>query len=222
MSKNEGDRLDVNTAGRVVEREHPFGVPFRDNLQVIAANPEAYDSAEQLLDDIYTKYLQSRYAIYTYGRDWVLARPSTYVTLFALPLEWLRHKRQRLMVDTIPDYLDRTTPLYTFGLGSGIWALIDSDFDFAFGLCTSDEQVASKVFKDHPKALCFTFDRWAERIANEMQTSDEMPIGFYRLDQVISQNYKYKVLIQLSFYTRRIFPEPTKNDVLVIREMPTL
>jgi hypothetical protein len=117
----------------------PILVSKRDNLQVIAVNPEAYDSFEQLLNDLYTRYLRRRYAKYTYGRDWVLARPSIYVTLFALPLEWLRYRRQHLLVDTIQDYLERATPLHTCGLDSGIWAIIDSDFDVAFGLCTSNE-----------------------------------------------------------------------------------
>jgi hypothetical protein len=214
VAKNDGETLDLYTAGHVVEWEHGFGDPFRENLQVIAANPHSYDSLEQLLNDLYSKYLRQRYTEYTYGRDWVLARPSTYVSLLALPWQWLLHKRQRLLIDVIDNYLERSTPLHSYGLDRNVWAIVDGAFDSAYGLWTSNDHAIAKVFNDHPKSLSFTLRR-CQRSKPRRSTSAGFPTGFYRLDQLNPDTYAHKVVIVPGH-----FSDPHDDDVLVIEEIP--
>lgn len=191
MSKNEGEKLDVYQSAWVAGRMEPTG----DNLQVIVVNPLAYNSFENLLDDLYTRYLRQRYPIYTYGSKWVIASPSLYVTIFALPLEWLRFKRKRLLVDVVHDYQERSTPLHTYGLHNKVWAIIDSDFEVGFGFCTS-ETIAFKVFNEHPKRLRYTLTQW---ISGTDMRDKTIEAGVYNLEKINRNDFKYQVLIAPDF-----------------------
>lgn len=220
MAKNDGAPLSVEEAGQVADWAHPFGEPLRRTLQIIVADPNVYDSLEPLLDDIYTRYLRHRYEKYTYGRDWVLARASTYVTLFALPLEWLRYKRDRLLVDVLPDFFERLTPLKRFGAKRAhgrptIWAIVDANFDPSFAVCTSSDTVADLVFDQHPKGLSFNLERWT-RLTD---TAQAVPIqtSFVDLEQIDSETFKYRVLVQPEDFHGTI-----AGQALVIQDAPAL
>jgi hypothetical protein len=211
MAKRDGEKLDIHFAAHVAEC--PFGQTFPDNLQVIAFNPDSYSSLEKLLDDLHLQYLRMRYTPYTYGRDWVLARPSSYVSLLALPWQWLLHKRQRLLIDVVEGYTERSTPLSECGADQGIWAIVDSGFDAGYGLWTSNERAISCVFNDHPKELYFKLRR-CQRVTSSSR-SEGVPTGCYRLDQLDPVAYKHKVVIVAD-----CFGQPSDCNVLMIDEIP--
>lgn len=190
MTKNEGDKLDVDSLTLNGWRKRNR---VGNNLQVIVANPQEYDSFEVLLDDIYTHYLHRRYPIYSYGCNWVIASPSDHGALFALPLEWLRYKRKRLLVDTVPDYRERSTPLKTFGLCSRPWAIIDSNFEVGFGFCTSDASIADSIFAKTSKNFTYTI----RQLLMGVDSRDEpREVGAYDLDEVNPGDYKYQTLVK--------------------------
>lgn len=220
MPKNDDKPLSVREAGHVTDWARPFGEPLRRTLQIVVADPDVYDSLEPLLDDLYTRYLRHRYDKYTYGRDWVLARASTYVTLFALPLEWLRYKRDRLLVDVLPDFFERRTPLKTFGVKRAhgraeIWAIVDGDFDPSFAVCTSSDTVADSVFDQHPKSLAFNLERWT-RVGGTARAVS-VRTSFVDLEQIDPENFKYRVLVQPEHFRGLI-----AGQALVIQDAPDL
>src|SRR5262249_37847457 len=133
-----GSGVGVHTAGHLADygdRALPEG------NQVVAAKIIDYSSVEELLYDLYTIYLRDSYKPFTYGKDWVLAKASSYVTLLALPWQWLQHKRTRRLIDVIPQYTSQVTPTTTFGLQPslywgrrGVWVVLDREFEQACGL----------------------------------------------------------------------------------------
>jgi hypothetical protein len=199
MPKKGQSGLDLNMAGHIVDHELRFEKRLREDLQVVATNPDSYASFEELLDDIYTRYLRVRYEPYTYGKNWVLPKPSVYVSLLALPWEWLRHKRGRLLIDAIPHYLERATPLQKYGFRSGahwrtvVWAIVETGFEPASGLFTSDQRAVDQAFDSLTKSLAFTLDRCKH--ATGTAISGKLPTGVYKLDELDPEHYSYKLVV---------------------------
>ncbi|WP_437935319.1 toll/interleukin-1 receptor domain-containing protein [Sorangium sp. So ce341] len=183
--------FNLNVRGaRSVHRGIHFDQYIPDEIEAIAANVDAYPTFEDFLDDLYTGYLRARFEPYTYGKSWILAKASDYVTLLAVPWEWLHHKRARPLVDVIPNYFDRSTPLREFGLGVNSsravvnhWAVLDSGFEKSYGLFTSSERVLEQAFYPLTKKLLFSLRR----------------AHVSRLQDVKPADYKYKLVVSLSF-----------------------
>src|SRR5262249_43179430 len=137
------------------------GLP--DAFQLLAINPNAYPCFEELLNDIYTGFLTRRYGPYTYGKEWVLGKASTHVTLLAVPWVWLREKRAKALIEVIPDYLARRTPLQEYGFGQPgrggppVWAVVDQGFEEACGLFTSENRIGEEALSSGSmKGFSFT------------------------------------------------------------------
>jgi hypothetical protein len=181
-------------------------------LHVLAVNPDRYETLEALLNDLYLRHLRERYAEYTYGRDWVLARVSPYMTVFALPWEWLRHRRERLLVDVIEDYPSRRTPLQEYEFGSGLWAVIDVGFETSFGVWTPHRRVKKMVFTN-PKLALFTLGRIGNKTSQPLGSAVPNPLR--SMDELNPHDYEHKFIIR---------PEsvrtPFGGDVLVVDAEP--
>jgi len=213
ITKQVGESLDLATAGDIIDHGLLFDRALPPNFQVIAVNPAAYDYFEAVSDDIYAGFLTGRYSPYTYGRDWVLAKASIYVSLLALPWEWLKHKRGRPLIDVIPHYPKRRTPLNGYGFdSSGVWAIVDQGFDNACGLFTSDNSIASQAFDPHTKELAFTLGRHRDRLRKPRQGNSG--VGELSLDEVDPQSYEWKLVIAPDIPFRA--SELARNAVFVI------
>lgn len=221
---NEGSNLSVDAAGEV-ELRHRLEWDSRLSYQVIAVNSSKYDTLEELTDDLYTGFLRSRYSKYTYGRDWALVKASSYVSILALPWEWLRYKRERLLVDVIPDFHSRRTPLTEFGFGFGdhfdgtarIWAVVDAGFEQAAGIFTSDEEVSSEAFSWLTKGLSFDLDRCKRRKNKTTPTEGGTPSGVYKLSQVEHLFFKFRlVAVHKEFGRRELGREAKRSDTVYV------
>jgi len=219
--------LDLRTGGRIFGfdsfgRFDSFGERFGEKLQVVVINPDRYPSFEELLHDLYIHFLRAKFKPYTYGKDWVLARVAPFVNLIAVPSMWLKHKRKKLLIDVIPDYLQKKTPLKEFGFASkssmqdrGVWAVIDEGFDKAFGLFSSNEALASLVFDNKTKSLYFILNRYLE--LGSPSTSNQLGDGIYSLHAVNPIEYRYRfVIVPDYFYGDKEVPE---DAVLVVNNM---
>ncbi len=171
-----------------------WGSTYPD-YEIIVANTAVYHSMEDLTDDLYARYLQDRYAPYTYGRDWVLARSPDYATLLAVPWEWLRYRRQRLLIDVVDGYTERSTPLRAYGIGAKphgqrrgkitTWTVVDEGFDRAYGVVTSREDLWLDIADKDAKLLYAT-------MGNSGDGSRVKIRGFNEVDPA---NYKYKFVV---------------------------
>ena len=223
IARDSQQRLDVHAAGEAVTR-NMFGHPLPDTLGVIAVNNSAFECFEELLECLYTTCLRDRYSPYTYGRDWVLVKASTYVALLALPWEWLRHQRSLRLIDAVEGYRARMTPLHAYGIGAttpkagGTWAIVDGGFERGCGLFTSDRDVLAQAFAAFTKGLSFTLDRcWVPHPAPS--NPGEIPTGVYPLEDVNPDAYDFKlVTIPFGFGIQGTLPE---TPVVVINKMPT-
>ena len=70
-------------------------------------NLKEFTCIQELLHDIYTEYLSDAYAPYTYGKDWILCKPSHYASTFASPWSWLIGRRERLLIGTDPLFFSK-------------------------------------------------------------------------------------------------------------------
>jgi len=206
MPKEDGGRLDLFTAARA-DHAVTFGRDLPERLEVVAVDPSAYSTFEALLHDVYTEYLRARFNPYTYGRDWALVKASDYVSLLALPWEWMRNKRDRPLVDVIPNYVRRETPLAAFGLGmkpqwhpQSNWAIIDSGFERACGLFTSSSTVAKKAFDPVTKGLSFQLRRCDKK----------------RLADLDPARYEYKLVIVPDRFSMGDANEPLPSDTVFV------
>jgi hypothetical protein len=199
FAKHEGRPLGLGEAGDVVDRVLAFEHRLPDGLQLLAINPLAYASFEDLLHDVYTGFLTRRYGLYSYGRDWVLAKGSHYVTLLAVPWMWLREKRARALIDVIPGYPGLRTPLEDYGfahVGEGrrpVWAVVDRGFENACGLFTLDEAVAQEAFESIMKSFAFTL---SNHLALRLGPGCQVRAGAVRkLGELDPDRFPYKLVI---------------------------
>jgi len=168
------------------------GIRLEGN-QVIAAKISAYPSVEGLLYDLYTSYLREIYEPFTYGKDWVLAKPHAMVTLLALPWQWLQHKRARRLMDVIPQYRTQVTPPGTICLHSeSVWAVVDQGFEQACGLFTSSDQVAAEVSASPKYALSIMID--CHR-AGRVFERGRIVSGVFPLDSLLPAEYRHKFVV---------------------------
>jgi TIR domain len=159
MSRVGREPVSLKRATEIVAQELLSGRGLSPDLNVIATNPAAFQYMEDLLQSIYTLFLRERFALYTYGSDWLLAKPSAFCSFLALPWEWLEHER----MPAIPAQLSYRTPLFDCGFGgtlSGmpVWAIVSGkNLGPTLGVLTSDAAfVASRVAGWEGKSLSFS------------------------------------------------------------------
>lgn len=117
--------LSLKRAADIVDLQLMSGQPLSGDVQLLGVNPAGYQSMEDLLQSIYARFLRDRVDPFTYGRDWLLAKPSAFCSLLALPWEWLEHES----MPALSTQLSYTTPLADHGFGvalSGtpVWAIV--------------------------------------------------------------------------------------------------
>lgn len=199
ITKQDGKSLSLTEATSIIGLlDFQKGLP--NYLQVLVVNPNAYTCFEELTNDIYTGFLRNRYGLYTYGKEWVLVKASVFIPLLALPWEWLNHKRRKLLIDIVPDYIDRRTPLQEYGIGDltgsrggPVWAIINDGFDKACGIFTMRDDIAEQAFDKTPKSLSFTL----EKILRVKSSSVVRKVAgdLYRLPQLDPVKYRHKLVI---------------------------
>jgi len=199
ISKQDDKSLGLTEAADIIDIPN-FREGLPNYLQVLVINPNAYTCFEELTNDIYTGFLRNRYGLYTYGKEWVLAKASVYVTLLALPWEWLKHRRRKLLIEIIPDYIDRRTPLQEYGISDltglragQVWAIVNDGFDKACGIFTMRDTIAEQAFCRSTKGLSFKLDRTLR--AKPPSADRKVAGGLYRLRQLDPTKYRYKLVI---------------------------
>ena len=170
--------------------------PLPDDLQVLAVMPQAYTHFEELLEDIFTGFLTQRYKPYTYGKDWVIVKPNRYISLLAVPWFWLRETRAKALIDAVPNYTARRTPLLEYGFGRdsvAVWAIVDEGFENACGLFTPNTRIAEQAFKGSSKFFRHTIDKC---LWNRPLPGDEINADCVRLlHEIDDTKYPYKLVI---------------------------
>lgn len=158
MSKVGQKPLSLERAAKIVNMELANGRGLSSDMDALATNPAGFQYMEDLIQSIYTLFLRERFAPYTYGRDWLLAKPSVYCSFLALPWEWLEYES----MPAIPAQLSYRTPLFDCGFGgtlSGmpVWAIVSGEnLGQTIGVLTSDATfVANRVAGWEGKSLSF-------------------------------------------------------------------
>jgi hypothetical protein len=192
-------------------------LPLPDELQVLAVMPQAYTHFEELLDDIFTEFLTQRFKPYTYGKDWVIAKPNSKVSLIAVPWFWLREKRAKALIDAVPNYTARRTPLLEYGFGKDpevVWAIVDQGFENACGLFTRDTRIEEHAFGPISKFFRHAIDMAA---CNARLSGDEINADCVRpLSDIDNTTYPYKLVISSGMYFGSL--RETNGMVIVLGE----
>jgi len=190
--------------------------------QIVAAKIVDYPSVEAFIYDLYTNYLQEIYEPFTYGKDWVLAKASSYVTLLALPWQWLEHRRTRRLIEVVPNYRDMSTPSATFGLQLAtyrgrrmVWMVIEEGFDNACGVFTSCDDVAADTWSPTTKALALMMSDCDYRSPDESKSGR----GVFPLHALNPNDYKHKYVV-IPYHRGSHDDKPPQNGVYVIPEDP--
>ena len=197
VPKSDEQYLSVEELGDLSDN-YLFGTANLAPFDVLAVNANKYASFEEITDDLFTFRVRSRYRPYTYGRDWILAKASSYVTLLAVPWVWLKHKGRKPLVEIVPDYGKNTTPLSNYGIGMevgqrSVWGIVNRGFEHASGLLTSDQDVAFQAFSDSTKGLLFTLMR--VRGAGQSSARNHFRTGTARLSRVDPDRFVYNLAI---------------------------
>jgi hypothetical protein len=198
IAQQDGQQLDLHGAGYIAEML-PLG-RLPNAFQLLAINPSAYPSFEELLNDIYTGFLTRRYTPYTYGKEWVIVKASTHVSLLAVPWIWLRDKRAKALIEVIPDYLERRTSLSEYGFGEPqrgrppVWAVVDQGFEEACGLFTSENRIGEEALSSG-SMKGFSF-RLHERVTFRLHPGGQVLADQVRqLHELDPELYRYKLVI---------------------------
>ncbi|MFC1637065.1 toll/interleukin-1 receptor domain-containing protein, partial [Planctomycetota bacterium] len=188
--------------------------------RIVAANMIKYSSFEEFLYDLYTNYLREIYEPYSYGADWVLAKASIFVTILALPWQWIRHKRTRRLIEVIPEYTELTTPIATFGLDKPrkpgrrkVWVVLEQGFEDACGLFTSNDMAAELVLQPITKLLYTIIHRHLHYIQQDPHCVD---FGIYSLQTVNPDDYKHKFVVIPDCDRYKRYEQLTDCDIFVL------
>lgn len=220
--ENPKQRANLLELGQMVDSMH-FKEEKPSGYRFIAVDVSKYRYMEEILNDIYTLYLRKRYKPYTYGKDWLIARPSAYVSLLAVPWVWLKKRTERALIEVIPNYMASKTPLEVYGFGtksrwgSQLWAIVNIGFEDTCGLFSSSNDIAKCVFECFTKNLTFILDRC---LTKEGET------GYFPLAQVDVEKYKHKLVIAPNRYflgetentTKLLYPGGFVIDDLFIKK----
>jgi hypothetical protein len=113
---------------------------LRDERAVLI-DPDAYDSMQALLDELYAEYLRESFPPLTYGSRWILEERDTSVTgihpkRLAVPWDWIHSDGP---ISQYRPYWGRS-PLDEHGLmPGGVWAIRDPETPGRYGTsCRSD------------------------------------------------------------------------------------
>jgi hypothetical protein len=215
LPKQEGQSDDLFSLGFHIDYSLTLGEGLPDNLQVLATNPHAYKCFEEMLDDIYTGFLTRRYRPYSYGERWVIAKPSTYVTLLALPWLWLREKRTKALIDVVPNYSELRTPFPEYGFGQcpgAVWAIVDEGFEEACGFFTSETEIAEMAFAAHMKSFSYLLAGHTRTYSSSGYKTWAHSVR--QLHELEAERYRHKLV--LSPRSGDWYPELANGAVVVV------
>lgn len=147
--------------------EPPYNKPKEARLRnekAILFDPDAYDSLQRLLDELYSLELSDRFEPLTYGSRWLLkecegrnrdSRRGINPSRLVLPWEWLGFERP-VATSHVRPYWGRSL-LRNYGLVAGsVWAVTepgcDSGFNVplhesAFGVAVNNDSLLKEIFE---------------------------------------------------------------------------
>lgn len=124
--------------------------------KVIAINPTAFGSVQELLDEIYIHYLSSTLSPYSYGEQWVLCG-EPFNTRIACPIDWIQTDALPI-TDCVPDWGSRTSLAdQGFDPGSRWMLVLKGDYGFGdsfYGLKTNNAELFA-IANKHAKAISY-------------------------------------------------------------------
>lgn len=177
--------------------------------RIFIINTNKYDYFEDFLTDLQANHLENEYPLADYGKKWVIGNHSRFFKSLALPHRWLAEEelKSAQKEEEKTENIEETkanevikTPFKDIGMHikfrsyydwceCNFWGIVNSGFDKAFGLFTSDEAVFNDIFSgEFSSKLTGEFFSLIQR--------NDSKLTYHNYADLNPDDFKYKLIIQ--------------------------